>query len=156
MSRADGDTEQRDSLDTEIADAKHDDFDKIGGDEGFQIMTRQVRITKRYVINIVYSDRCPLCNDMQAGVARPSTHHTDGCRLRIYLSLYDSNDAKWKCMKGGFSDIRKQFGMEEDQLNVEGVSVDDAVQSRQWPMLETFNLGANFPARCISRITQAL
>jgi hypothetical protein len=96
---ADGDTEQRDSLDTEIADAKHDDFDKIGGDEGFKIMTRQVRITKRDFIKFGYSERCPLCIDMQAGVPKPTTHHTDECRLRICLNLYDSNDSKWESIE---------------------------------------------------------
>ena len=127
---ADGDTEQRDALDTEIADAKHDDFDEIGGDEGFKIMTRQVCITKRDFIKFGYSERCPLCLDMQAGVPRPTTHHTDECRLRIYLNLYDSNDAKWKSIERRFPDLRKRQGMEEENVNVEGVRAGDVGNSK--------------------------
>ena len=83
---ADGDTEQRESPDTDVADAKRDGSDKIGGDEGFQVMTRRVRITKQHFIKFGYSARCPLRIDMQAGVPKPTAHHTDECRLRIYLN----------------------------------------------------------------------
>ena len=61
---ANGDAEQRDSVNSGATDARHDNVDKTGGDECFLITTRLVRITKRGFIELGYSERCPLCIDM--------------------------------------------------------------------------------------------
>ena len=72
------------------------------------------RITQRDSLTCGYNDQCPLRLDMRAGVPRLTTHHTDECRrLRMYSSLYDSNDAKWKSKDKRISDLRKRQGMDE-------------------------------------------
>ena len=69
-------------------------------------MTRQVRITKRDFLKFGYKDRCPSYLDMQAGIPRLTAHHTEECRLRIDLSLYDANDATWKSIERRFPNLR--------------------------------------------------
>ena len=67
-------------------------------------LERQIRITATDLNNFGYTDHCPKCRDLQAGIFDTNAQHSTDCRLRIYLQYKESNHPKWKFVKHLFDD----------------------------------------------------
>ena len=48
-------------------------------------LDRSIRITAKDLEYFGYSDRCPKCADLQAGLSKSQKLQTDECRLRMHL-----------------------------------------------------------------------
>ena len=57
-------------------------------------LDRSIRITAKDLEYFGYSDNCPRCADLQAGISNSAKHHTDECRLRMYLCYRTSDHPK--------------------------------------------------------------
>ena len=57
------------------------------------------KITNRDLYNHGYTSGCRRCDDLMNGAVNPYRHHTDECRLRIYLSWRDSGDPKYESVR---------------------------------------------------------
>ena len=79
------DDAERDARDSEVADSRAMDSSCIGGDEGMKGMDQQIRITRADRRKYGYTPHCHRCLDIEAGAYGTKAHHSDKCRLRIYL-----------------------------------------------------------------------
>ena len=63
--------------------------------------------------------------DIEAGAYGTKAHHSDECRLRIYLKHYENNDKKWRDVKGQLSREAKPKG-DKEEIRLEGLDKSDA------------------------------
>ena len=83
-------------------------------------MDKQIRITKRDLIKYGYSPNCPRCLDLEAGIPRSNRHHSDECRLRVYLNYHDHNDAKWRALESQMPG-RPPATKDKEEINLDGM-----------------------------------
>ena len=71
---------------------KDDVPDKDGGEKSNKFVSddvkkldKQLRITIKDLTDFGYSEQCPRCADLQAGIPNTWKKHSDYCRLRLYM-----------------------------------------------------------------------
>jgi hypothetical protein len=114
------DDAERDARDSEAVDSRAMDSSRIGGDEGMKVMDRQIRLTRADLRKYGYTSHCPRCLDIEAGAYGTRAHHSDECRLRIYLSYYENNDKKWRDVESQVSKEVKPAG-DKEEIRLEGL-----------------------------------
>ena len=80
-------------------------------------LDRSIRITAKDIEYFGYSDRCPKCADLQAGLSKTQKLHTDECRLRMYLCYETSDHPKWQNVRHWFED---EHAVTKDNIDAEG------------------------------------
>ena len=80
-----------------------DDEDAVIGPEEVSKLDKQLRITLKDLQDVVFTSRCPRCNDLERGRYASKRSHSDECRLRIYLSYQENDHPKWQAVKHIFT-----------------------------------------------------
>ena len=99
----------------------HENADKPVGphdlpDSKLPSLPKQQRITVRDLEKYGFSERCPRCSDLQAGDANSKKHHSDECRLRLYMHWKDDNHWKWKTVSHLFGEEERKFSPSQVDL----------------------------------------
>ena len=71
--------------DAEIRDGA-EDADPLARKDRKPVVDPQIRVTARDHRLYGYTSGCKRCDDLQAGADKPHRHHSNECRLRMYLA----------------------------------------------------------------------
>lgn len=114
------DDAEHDARYSEAADSRAMDSSRIGGDEGMNMMDRQICITRADLKKYGYTPHCHRCLDIAAGAYGSKAHHSEECRLRIYLKYYENSEKKWRDIEGQLSRQGKPAG-DKEEIRLEGL-----------------------------------
>ena len=78
--------------------------DDLVGHEDVPKLDKQIRITMKDLQTFGFSDRCPRCAELRAGNSNTQKHHSQECRLRLYLCFQSSDHPKWQAVRHFFQD----------------------------------------------------
>ena len=122
---ANADDQCRDAQSTEVADAaaSNNAHPHLGGDEGKEVLDRQIRITMKDLKKYGFSPGCPRCLDLEAGFHQTRRNHSDTCRLRMYSQFYEHNDPKWKAVESQIP-RREDSAADQEQVCLDEVDAD--------------------------------
>ena len=112
-------------------DGSHDHVADESGKRN-QTLPKQQRITMSDLEKYGFSERCPRCNDLQAGIANTKNNHSKRCKLRLDMHWEEYKHAKWQPVRHLFEDQEKTFssnqqgpnGPEADQAWLDELPVD--------------------------------
>ena len=93
---SDSDDHLEESASPQAHDDPADDEDVAIGPEEVVKLDRHLRITLKDLQTYGFTPGCPRCNDLQNGKYNSAKHHTNECRLRVYLAYQEHDHPKWK------------------------------------------------------------
>ena len=85
--------------DAEDRAAAEDDQPMEGKNQRKEVFHPRMKITATDLRRFGFTDGCRRCADLMNNVARSRKHHSDECRLRIYLSWKEIGDPRYERVK---------------------------------------------------------
>ena len=83
-------------------------------------MDKQLRITLTDLNDFGFSERCPRCEDLQAGIYGTKKVHGKECRFRIYLNFKKTNHPRRREVKHL---LEPEDKFDAEHVDVEGAEV---------------------------------
>ena len=90
--------EESEQPNSNLDDSHDPGLERLEDPQVLDNVAKRVRITRADLRKYGYSEGCPRCADLQAGRNRTNSHHSEGCRVRIYGEYEAKDPIKWRAV----------------------------------------------------------